>query len=93
MAKWQPDPTFYPSPRMAAKAPVESLAYVAAFDPDRNVPDAITVVDLDPDSSSYSFFLTRHTTTLSASSRSDQRSWPGGGFEHCRPGRHMPNTG
>ena len=26
MAKWQPDPTFYPSPRMAAKAPVESLA-------------------------------------------------------------------
>ena len=29
---WQPDPSFYPSPRMAAKAPAEKLAYVAAFE-------------------------------------------------------------
>ena len=34
MATWTPDPTFYPSPRMAMKAPPETLAYVAAFDPD-----------------------------------------------------------
>ena len=33
MATWQPDPSFYPSPRQAAKAPPEKLAYVAAFDP------------------------------------------------------------
>jgi selenium-binding protein 1 len=38
---------------MAAKAPAERLAYVAAFDPDRKVPDAIAVVDVDPSSASY----------------------------------------
>ena len=27
--RWQPDPTFYPSPRMAMEAPAEKLAYVA----------------------------------------------------------------
>jgi hypothetical protein len=35
MATWTPDPTFYPSPRMAMKAPPETLAYVASFDPTR----------------------------------------------------------
>ena len=40
MAIWRPDPTFYPSPRMAMKAPPEKLAYVAAFDPTRQRPDA-----------------------------------------------------
>ena len=33
METWKPDPSFYPSPRMAMKAPAETLAYVAAFDP------------------------------------------------------------
>ena len=42
------DPSFYPSPRLAAKAPAETLAYVAAFAPKRDVPDAIAVVDVDP---------------------------------------------
>lgn len=32
MALWTPDPTFHPSPRDAASAPAERLAYVAAFD-------------------------------------------------------------
>ena len=50
MATWTPDPSFYPSPRMAMKAPPETLAYVAAFDPDRKTPDAIAVVDVDPKS-------------------------------------------
>src|SRR5207237_3802480 len=54
MATWQPDPSFYPSPRLAAKAPAETIAYVAAFDPDRKAPDGIAVVDVDPESSSYS---------------------------------------
>src|SRR5262245_38175444 len=54
MPTWTPDPSFYPSPRQAAKAPPESLAYVAAFDPDRKSPDRIAVVDVDPKSSSYS---------------------------------------
>jgi selenium-binding protein 1 len=54
MANWTPDPSFYPSPRMAMKAAPETLAYVAAFDPDRKTPDAIAVVDVDPKSKSYS---------------------------------------
>src|SRR5215216_322873 len=57
MATWQPDPSFYPSPRQAAKAPRETLAYVAAFDPTRTTPDAIATVDLDPSSPSYSRIL------------------------------------
>src|SRR5262249_7598577 len=52
-ATWQPAPSFSPPPRQAAKAPAETLAYVAAFDPARKTPDAIAVVDVDPASSSY----------------------------------------
>jgi selenium-binding protein 1 len=39
---------------MAMKAPAERLAYVAAFDPARKVPDGIAVVDVDPGSKTYS---------------------------------------
>ncbi|GJD47726.1 Methanethiol oxidase [Methylobacterium crusticola] len=59
MARWQPDPSFYPSPRMAQKAPPETLAYVAAFDPDRTRPDEIAVVDLDPASPAYATIVGR----------------------------------
>jgi methanethiol oxidase len=54
MASWTPDQSFYPSPRMAMKAAPETLAYVAAFDPERETPDAIAVVDVDPKSGTYS---------------------------------------
>ena len=54
MASWTPDSSFYPSPRMAMKAAPETLAYVAAFDPERKTPDAIAVVDVDPKSNTYS---------------------------------------
>ncbi|ACY98524.1 MULTISPECIES: selenium-binding family protein [Thermomonospora] len=53
MALWKPDPTFYASPRDAVKAPPEKLAYVAAFDRSAARPDAIAVLDTDPDSASY----------------------------------------
>ena len=54
MALWKPDPTFYPSPRMAMQAPPETLAYVAALNPTRNGrPDAMAVVDVAPGSASY----------------------------------------
>jgi len=68
MATWQPDPSFYPSPRLAAKAPAETIAYVAAFDPDRKAPDAIAVVDVDPKSSSYS----RIVGTIAATHAGDE---------------------
>ena len=57
----KPDPTFYPSARMAMQAPAEGLAYVATVH--RNgQPDALRVVDLDPRSPTYGRFV--HTLTL-----------------------------
>jgi methanethiol oxidase len=54
MPQWKPDPTFYPSPRLAMQGPPEKLAYVAAFNPKKDGrPDAMTVVDLAPASSTY----------------------------------------
>jgi methanethiol oxidase len=53
MALWKPDPTFYPSPRDAAAAPPEELAYVSAFARPADRPDAIAVVGTDPGSASY----------------------------------------
>src|SRR5947208_15816154 len=52
MPLWKPDPTFYPSPKLAMKAPAEKLAFVAALNPPGgNRPDAIVVVDVDSKSS------------------------------------------
>ena len=53
MAKWRPDPSFYPSPQTAGTAPAETLAYVALMNPDPTLPDAIGVLDLDLSSASY----------------------------------------
>src|SRR5262245_48083294 len=58
---WRPDPTFYPSPRMAMQAPPERLAWVAAFDanaalkrPGTHRHDGLATVDVDPASKTYS---------------------------------------
>jgi methanethiol oxidase len=49
-----PDPTFYPSPRLAGQAPAEKLAYAVTINPEaRGRPDALVVVDVDPASPSY----------------------------------------
>jgi selenium-binding protein 1 len=49
MALWKPDPTFYPSPRLAMDAPAEKLPYVVAFNPNgTGKADKMTVVDVDP---------------------------------------------
>ena len=61
MALWKPDPTFYPSPRMAAEGPREKLAYVGDFNPDpsNGKHDSLCVIDTDPKSSSYSQIVGR----------------------------------
>lgn len=59
MASWTPDPTFYPSPRMAMSAPAEKLGYVAILDTTGVRPDALGVVDLDPSSPTYSKLVGR----------------------------------
>lgn len=54
MARMLPDPTFYPSPALAAEAPAEKLAYVALLTPGENgKKDAIGVIDTDPGSPEY----------------------------------------
>src|SRR5215471_2828892 len=49
----RPDPTFYPSPRLAGEAPVETLAYMTTFDPTGRTPDALLTVDVGPSSATY----------------------------------------
>ena len=54
MPLWTPDPTFYPSPKMAMEAPPEKLAYVAMLNAQwEQAPDALGVVDVDPQSTAY----------------------------------------
>jgi methanethiol oxidase len=54
MVMWKPDPTFYPSPKMAMQAPPERLAYVATIATGNGRPDAMAVVDVDPRSPTHS---------------------------------------
>jgi methanethiol oxidase len=54
MTLMRPDPTFYPSPAMAMKAPPERLAYVTLLNVNGNGKrDAMGVIDLEPASSEY----------------------------------------
>jgi selenium-binding protein 1 len=57
---WKADPTFYPSPKLAARGPRETLAYVAALSANgANQPDALVAVDVDPQSKSYGQIVSR----------------------------------
>ena len=48
MELWRPDPTFYPSPKMAMQAPPETVAFVAMLNAQNNGrPDALGVVDAE----------------------------------------------
>ena len=49
----RPDPTFYPSPRLAGEAPAESVGYMVTFDPTAREPDALLTIDVDPSSPTY----------------------------------------
>jgi len=58
--RFRPDPTFYPSPRLAMEAPAERVAYVTAIDamaaigkPGKHRHDALATVDLDSGSPTY----------------------------------------
>ncbi len=59
MERWKPDPTFYPSARMAIQAPAETLGYVAILDVGGKKADALGVVDLNPESSTYAQLIGR----------------------------------
>jgi methanethiol oxidase len=54
MAFLKPDPTFYPSARLATEAAPEKIAYVAALTADgKSRPDALLAYDVDPQSRRY----------------------------------------
>jgi selenium-binding protein 1 len=60
MARLLPDPTFYPSPRLAIEAPTETLAYVALLSTGEHAKkDALGVVDTDPESAAYGTLVGR----------------------------------
>ena len=49
----RPDPTFYPSPKIAMEAPVETYAFTLMLSPDFSQPDGLAVVNVDPTSEDY----------------------------------------
>src|SRR5712671_5230978 len=54
MPLWNPDPTFYPSARLAMQAPAERHAFVAALNPKlKGAHDSICVVDVAAESPTY----------------------------------------
>ncbi|HWV83941.1 MAG TPA: selenium-binding protein SBP56-related protein [Capillimicrobium sp.] len=62
MALLKPDPTFHATPGEAAAADPETLGYVVTLNTGTNgdrAPDALAVVDLDPESSSYGTIVGR----------------------------------
>jgi selenium-binding protein 1 len=83
------DPTFYRSPRDAAQAPPEKLAYVATFARPATQPDALAVVDVDPQSPGYGT-VTGWTELPSLGDELHHFGWnacssalcPGGGHDH-----------
>ena len=58
----RPDPTFYPSPKLAMEGPAENYAYVVMLSPDGSQPDALGVVDVQPGSKSYGTLV--HTVQM-----------------------------
>jgi methanethiol oxidase len=55
----RPDPTFYPSPRLAMEGDAERFTYTALLSPDGSRPDALAVVDVDRNSTSFGKVLSR----------------------------------
>jgi selenium-binding protein 1 len=55
----RPDPTFHPSPRLAMEAEPERIAYTVLMSPSRSKPDALAVIDVDPQSASYGAVVNR----------------------------------
>ena len=54
MALLRPDPSYYPSAKLAMQAPPETLAYVALLNANgTNRPDALGVIDVNPQSPAY----------------------------------------
>ena len=58
MVQWRPDPTFYPSPRLASEAPAETLAFVALLGLDGRK-DALGVIDIEASSPTYGQLINR----------------------------------
>ena len=42
----RPDPTFYPSPKLAMEGPAEEFAYTALLSGDSSKPDVLAVIDV-----------------------------------------------
>jgi len=55
----RPDPTFYPSHRLAMEGDGERFTYTALLSPDRSRPDALAVVDVDRSSKTFGKVLHR----------------------------------
>jgi selenium-binding protein 1 len=57
-----PDPTFYPSPKLAMEGPPEEFAFTALLSGDSSEPDALAIIDVKRGSPTYSQVV--HTVTM-----------------------------
>src|SRR5829696_4387698 len=94
MARFTPDPTFYPSPGMAMAAPAEKLAYVAtigvptATRQNGHTPhDALVTLDVDPTSPTYGE-STGRVEMPHAGDELHHFGWNACSSALCRTGRH-----
>src|ERR1700729_4269072 len=81
------DPTFYRTPRDAAEAPPEKLAYVATFSRPASQPDAIAVLDVDPDSARYGWWSASPNCRTSATNSTTSAGTPA--QARCTPAAGM----
>jgi selenium-binding protein 1 len=58
----RPDPTFHASPKLAMEAPPENFAYTLLLSQDFSKPDALAVIDVKPNSPTFSQIV--HTVTM-----------------------------
>ena len=78
----RPDPTFYPLPKMAMQALPEEHAYVVLLNP-----DALAVMEVDPDSSTYQQIVGR--VELNVGDEVHHFGWNAGSFALCPYAPHL----
>lgn len=78
----RPDPSFYPTPRMAMEAPVEKLAFTLMLSPDFSQPDGLAVVNVDPQSPDYGKIV--HTVFMPNKETNSTISGGTPVLRHCR---------
>jgi hypothetical protein len=89
----RPDPTFHASPKLAMEAPPENFAYTLLLSPDFSKPDALAVIDVKPDSPTFSQIVHTVSRTQYLSAHRPKRIPPDRGPRTLPLQPALPDTG